>query len=98
MAKLPQELVWDMADNRWASIIEPVINNPLNQGLLLQNIPLISGSNVVNHRLGRKLVGWFITGIDAPATIYDTQATNQMPALTLQLTSSAPCMVSMWVF
>lgn len=98
MAKLPQQLEWHQADDRWATAIEPVINNPINQGLLLQNIALVSGPNVINHKLGRKLVGWMIASIDAPATVYDTQASNQMPALTLQLTASAACQVSIWAF
>lgn len=98
MTKLPQKLTWDMAQNKWASIINPLLASPIANGLLLQNQVLTTGTNVINHRLGRKLAGWIIVGIDGAAQIYDTQVTNQMPQLTLNLTSDADVTVSLWVF
>lgn len=97
-AKLPQELTWDDADNKWASILNPIVSNPANNSLLLAGVPLKIGTNVINHLLGRKLQGWQICGIDGIANIYDTQAQNQMPALTLNLTSDTVCTVSLLVF
>lgn len=98
MAKLPQELEWQDADNKWSAILNPIVSNPANNSLLLPNIALKIGSNVINHKLGRKLQGWSICGIDGIANIYDTQASNQMPALTLTLTSDAVVTVSLLVF
>lgn len=98
MASLPQELPWHMADNRWATILNPVIACPLVQGRMVSNVQLVVGTNVINHLLGRKLQGWFITGINAPTTIYDVQASNQTPQLTLVLNSSAVALVNIWVF
>ncbi len=96
--KLPQMLDWDKAANRWASMIEPYINQPIVQGRLVENVSLINGTTVVNHLLGRKLVGWFIVGINGAATVYDNQASNQTPQLTLSLTSNASVVATIWVF
>lgn len=96
--KLPQGLTERQMESTWASMIEPVISNEINQGHMLTGVVLQSGVNVVNHGLSRKLIGWFIVGINAAATVYDTQATNQMPQLTLNLTSNAACSVNLWVF
>lgn len=95
---LPQGLPLSMMANTWASALDPVLNNPLVKGSLLNNISLINGTTVVNHKLGRKLQGWIVVGIDGAAAIYDNQASNQTPQLTLSLTSNAAVTVNLWVF
>jgi hypothetical protein len=65
---------------------------------MVQNVSLKSGANVVNHLLGRPLVGWRIVRINAASTLFDEQDSNQTPAATLVLVSSAPCMVNLEVF
>jgi hypothetical protein len=102
MASLPQfqndDKDFQMMQNRWASILNPVINNALNNGSILSAIPLATGTNVINHLLSRKLQGWSIVRINAAATIYDTQDSNPTPNQTLVLVASAPCTVSLEVF
>lgn len=102
MPTLPQfqndDNAFQLMQNRWGSILNPIINNPVNQSLLLKDIPLVAGSNTINHLLSRKLQGWSIIRINAAATVYDTQSTNQNPDQTLLLVSSAPCVVSLEVF
>jgi hypothetical protein len=78
--------------------VEPVLDNPLVDGVLLQSIILLSGGNTINHKLGRRLKGWIVTRIRASATIYDTQDTNLFPDLTLKLTASANVTVDLYVF
>lgn len=82
----------------WAKQIDPVINFPPNKGIILKNVLLTTGSNVVNHQLGRKLQGWVIVRQRALASIYDTQDLNQMPDLTLLLTSSTNVNIDLLVF
>lgn len=97
--RLPQGLTLDMTQNTWASAIEPIISNPLNNGNLLKNIPLVSGTNVINHKLGRNLQGWYITRQRGSApSVYDNQDSNQTPQLTLVLVSSASCTIDLAVF
>lgn len=95
---LPQQLTWDMAQNRWASIIDPILSNPLSKAIILPSVTLTTGVNIINHKLGRKLQGWYITRIRASATVFDTQDANQSPQLTLQLTASANVVVDLVVF
>ena len=96
MQRLPKQLTLEQLQSKWPAIIDPILSSPITNGLLLNNIPLISGSNVINHKLGRKLQGWIIVGINDIASIYDTQASNQMPELTLSLTSNAPFSTNNW--
>ena len=98
MAGLPQKLTFEQLMPKWASQLNPVLANPLINGQLLSNVALINGTTIVNHKLGRDLKGWFVVGINAAATIFDNQAANQMPNLTLSLTSNAACTVNLWVF
>lgn len=98
MVKLPKQIEWDEAQHKWASYIDPLLASPIANGLLLTNVALITGVTAVNHRLGRKIQGWIIVGINGIAEIYDNQATNQIPQLTLSLTSDTDVTVSLWVF
>lgn len=97
--KLPQELAWPDADNRWASMIEPILNRVQNTSIVLENVALTTGTNVINHRLSRNLKGWKPTRIrGVSATFYDLQDANQTPELTLVLVSSANVTIDLEVF
>lgn len=98
MQKLPQQLTVQDLQNKWASIIDPVTTNPVNNSLILKNISLTTGNNTINHKLGRKLQGWNIIRKRAAAEIYDAQDSNQMPALTLVLVSDADVTIDLTVF
>lgn len=96
--ELPKGLTLALMQTKWASILNPLLGNPSLQSLVLTSIPLASGSNAINHGLGRKLQGWKIVRQRASATIYDTQDSNAQPTLTLLLTASAPVVVDLEVF
>jgi hypothetical protein len=103
MAKsLPQFQTADkdvgLMQNKWASILNPILTNPLNNTVILNDVILVVGTNSVPHLLQRKIKGWFIVGIDNAATIYDLQKNNQRPDLTIDLVSSNPCTVQLAVF
>lgn len=95
---LPQRLPLDQMATTWAQALNPVISNPLMSGQLLQPQVLIAGSNVINHKLGRKLAGWIQVGINGVANIYDTQASNQSPQTTLNLVSDSNVTINLYVF
>lgn len=82
----------------WASLLNPLLSNPVNNGILLKSLVIKSGSNVINHKLGRKLQGWIIVRKRASADIYDTQDSNTTPTLTLSLQSSADVIIDLYVF
>lgn len=92
---LPLRLPWDLAQTRWATEIESVIDLPPNQGILIKNIQLINGVTVINHKLSRQMQGWILIDVDAPAAIYRSQPFN---GATLTLTSNAAATVSLWMF
>jgi hypothetical protein len=84
-----------LLQNQWRSILNPVLAVPMLSGLQLNNVALKMGSNVINTTLQRQMQGWFITDIDAATTIYRSAPFN---TLTLTLTASAACNVSLWVY
>lgn len=95
---LSPKLPWELANPKWAGELNPVLANPLVSGLVLPQVLLATGANTVNHTLGRKLQGYIIILKNANVTMYDSQATNQRPELTLILNSSGAAMVSLYVF
>lgn len=95
---LPRNLNWDLANTKWASQLDPLLANPMNQVNILKNVNLINGTNTINHRLGAKLQGWFLTRLRGAAAIYDQQDSNPSPELTLILVSNANVSVDIGVF
>lgn len=77
---------------------QTIIGKQVINGLVLRSVSLSTGSNEVNHLLGRTLVGWQIVRQRAAATVYDEQDANPMPSKTLRLNSSAPVTIDLWVF
>lgn len=90
--------ILSMLQDSWSSQLNVLLANPLVNGRLIQNVVLASGSNTINTLLARKLQGYLVVLKDANVTIYDTQTTNPMPDKTLQLVSSGPATVTLYVF
>lgn len=89
----------NLLQTRWASVINPVLSSPTSGGLILKEVFLDSGDNVVNHLLGRNLVGWIlIRQRTSNGGVYDTQDTNPTPSRTLQLVAATPTTVDILVF
>jgi hypothetical protein len=95
---LPIKLPLDQLETKWKSQLDPLLENPITQGHLIKGVKLISGTTVINHGLGRKLVGWFLVGLSAQATVWDEQATNPAQATSLVLVSTAVATANIWVF
>ena len=83
---------------KWRSILNPFLSNPSLQSVILPNIVLVEGANIINHTLGRVLTGWRPVRVRASATLYDTQDSNPTPDLTLMLTASAGVTLDLEVF
>lgn len=78
--------------------LNPIFDNPIVAGTQLTQITLISGTNVIDHKLDRNLLGWIITRKRANANIYDTQDTNPTPSKNLILVSDAPVVVDIYAY
>lgn len=92
---LPIKLPPDMMITKWKSVLDPILANPLNSVSILSDVSLNNGITVINHLLGQKQQGWFLTDIDGAATVYRSQPFNDK---TLTLTSNAAVTVSIGVF
>lgn len=84
-----------LMQTNWSSQLNPVLSLPPINGVLLDNIVLVNGNNVINHKLGKTQQGWIMTDINAGAAVYRSQPFNDK---TLTLTSGAACIVSLWVY
>lgn len=81
---------------KWASSLNPVLINPLVNGLLISGVSLKSSApTVVNHTLGRQMQGWVLADQTADAVVWRSAPLNN---LTLTLSTSADTSVSLWVF
>ncbi len=79
--------------------IQPLIVKIQNDSLVLQNISLKTGqTNIINHLLGRRLLGWEISRQRSKAQIWDNQDNNLSPQLTLFLDVSNDVIVDLVVF
>jgi hypothetical protein len=87
-----------LLQTNWAQQLNPIIEKPTNQSNILKSVSLTTGTNVINHLLGRTLQGWKIVRQRALATIYDNQDNNQSPQITLFLVSSANVSIDLEVF
>lgn len=94
--------VMNQLQDNIANLLEPtattVQESPLLSGKILEKVVLTTGSNTIQHTLGRPLKGWFIVRQRASATLYDTQDSNATPQVTLLLTASAGVTVDIYVF
>lgn len=80
-------------------VVEPLAENALAGGVLLQNVALLTGvTNVIPTTLNKNLTGWLVTRLSANSVIWDSQATNPTPSQNLQLLCSANCLVSLYLF
>lgn len=76
-------------------VIGPIISNPITSGALLTDISIVSGTNVINHGLGRMMQGWIISDVNSVVTLFRSQPLNDK---TLTLTSNGTSTISLYVF
>lgn len=80
----------------WASQLNPVLANPLVQGVMITGIVLPANTDVtIPTTLGRMQQGWFVTDNIDNCNIWRTQPFNSQN-MTLQ--SSGTTTISLWVF
>lgn len=84
-----------------AGSVNPLASKVQNDPTLLTNVKLKAGKvNVINHTLGRKLLGYtyMLQGKTPTAIISNDQAHNPSPQLTLWLWTSVDCIADINVF
>ena len=83
---------------KWRATLDPVLANPSLQSIILENVALKAGVTHVNHKLGRKPVGWRVIRLRNAAQVHDNQDDNQRPDLTLDLVSNTAVSADLEVF
>jgi hypothetical protein len=78
--------------------LEPLINSPLNNCVILENVAVGTSATEIMHKLGRTLRGWTVIRQRADSRIWDVQDTNQRPKTTLLLQASTSVVVDLLVF
>lgn len=84
----------DQLQTRWKQVLDPISDNTLLKGRQVRDVALQTGVNVIDHRLGRQPQGWLIIDLNANATVYRSGWSD----LTITLTASGPCTVSLYIF
>ena len=89
--------LFNQLQDQLKTFTDAVSNKPHLDSIILPNISLKTGDNLVPHKLGRNLDGWKLIRKRGAADIYDTQDSAQFPNLYLYLHSSADVSVDLEV-
>jgi len=84
-----------------AGTLNPLVSKVQNDSSNLKDISLVAGRvNKIDHRLGRKLLGYnvMLKGTNPTAIISNDQDNNPSQNLTLWLWTSADCIVDLNVY
>ena len=85
-----------LMQNKWASQLNPLLRNPLSQGLLITGVSLSANTPLaINHLLDRMQQGWLLTDINTSAKVWRTQPLNNK---TLTLEADANTTISLLVY
>ena len=85
--------------DNFAYSIDNIGGKEIVDGMLLKSISLTSGApNLIDHKLGRTLIGWFIVRKRASSDVWDSQDTNLTKATNLILNCTNNVIVDIWVF
>lgn len=96
--KIPTREVEQMQESI-SQTVNPVIRKEILNGLLIKDVDLDSGvDNFVEHKLGRKLIGYVVVRKNVPAVINDKQETNQQSDRFLILNCTVGVRVTLWLF
>lgn len=80
-----------------ADALTPLQNKPILDGILLRSLSVLSGSNTIQHKLGRKIVGYFVVSQTAASGFHDDiQSTSSKTSFVL--TATNPCTLNVWIF
>lgn len=78
-----------------ANTFNPITRIPLLDGQLLTDVALSTAPTRVEHTLGRKPLGYIITGLNHAATIFGTESDSRLITLTA---SANGTVANIWIF
>ena len=98
-ADFPMARVFNSAQDHIESVINPVLNSAIIDGVILEDIDLVSGSFTdIEHKLGRKPRGYLVIRKSAAETVYEDVGDYDNRKLFIKLRASGSVTVNLWVF
>ncbi len=93
---LPQKLPLDLMQTQWGQQLNPLIDNPIMQGLAIYNISLPTQiPTSIPTTLSRQQLGWFLIDNTTDSRVWRA---GPFTANTLTLEASSATTISIWVF
>ena len=91
--------VFNSAQDHIESVINPVLDSAIIDGVILEDIDLVStGFTSVEHKLGRKPRGYLVIRKSAAQTVYEDVGDYDNRKLFIKLRASGTVTVNLWVF
>jgi hypothetical protein len=79
-------------------VLNQIIRRGILDGILVENVSLVSGSNIVDHTLDRAPKGFIIVARNANQQVWNGTSTKIVPKRNIDLESSGAVTVSLWFF
>jgi len=81
------------------TVFKDISDRQIVDGNILEGIEITGGTpKVIDHKLGRELIGWQVVRKNVTTDIWDSQDTNATPILNLILNATNTVTISLWVF
>jgi hypothetical protein len=91
--------VFNNAQDHVESVIDPVLNSAIIDGVIVEDVDLVSGSfTSIEHKLGRKPRGYLVIRKSAAQTVYEEAGDYDNRKLFIKLRASGSVTVNLWVF
>ena len=98
-ADFPMARVFNSAQDHVESVIDPVLNSAIIDGVIVEDVDLVVGSfTSVEHKLGRKPRGYLVIRKSAAQTVYEDVGDYDNRKLFIKLRASGTVTVNLWVF
>ena len=95
----PMARVFNNAQDHIEEVINPVLNSVIVDGVILEDIDLVSGSFTdIEHKLGREPRGYLVIRKSAAQTVYEEVGDYDNRKLFIKLRASGSVTVNLWVF
>lgn len=93
------DLTLAQVQDNLVNCLNPLFNNPLLDGVLVKNIALVTGSNIINNPIQRAIQGVIFVNKNAFSDFnLSAQATNPTPINTIIINLSASVTCDLWIF
>jgi len=78
--------------------LNPVLDLPFSAGVHKTRVALTTSDTLVDHGLGRNMVGYFVTKQDADTSVFVSSTTNDFPDRQVILKAGATTTVDLFFF